>query len=703
MTALFCSLLAAFGRSALSSSVLCLGAKRPCVLNPGAPRSCFLCLLAGSAALFWLPASAETNVSINGLQGKSERQVLDLMGGRLYQVRASPASPSRADDAAFLVRQVLQRDGYADVHVAWKIAGPNEIILTVGPTTRVALGTVSVLGVDGRQAARLARLFGSPAEKDLAAGDSPPLREEDVATGLSYLKQDMQAQGFWVATAAIEKRAAGRAAGTVDFVIRVTPGPLYHIARARVTNPDGPAAGLVSGAAGPFVGRPATTANLNSMRSAVENAFLSRGYPEAKISMTNTLDSPTFIPEFSAELGSRVRLRHLSADGVQRTHPLRIQQRMHDLEDHWYDKAAMNKRLRELLATGAFSSARIETRPVGDNLIDATLHFEEAKAREITLGAGAGSYQGPIARFTYADRNLFGNLLGLSAGFELSGRGVLGETRLADPWLFGSDYAGSARIYALTFAPDGYDSFESGIDGSISRKFGEHYKLDLLAGWSVVNNNGHGLPPASLGETAYGHPRLRLTQTLDWRDNPVLPKSGWHLEVPLELGAAVGNASTGYFKAGLMGGWFHQLDANYQLALGGQCGIIIPTGDGTDFPIDLRYFNGGARSVRSFPERDLGPSAGTGNYPTGGDAYWVTNLELIRQLAGPVKLVGFIDAGALSQKSSGLAAADIELAAGLGLRLDLPIGPVRLEYGFNLTQRPGDPAGAFHFAIGAAF
>ena len=681
MTALFSRLVSIFERNALLSSV---------------------CLLSLSAAVFCLPASAETSVRIEGLNGKSEQQVLDLMGGRLYQVRASPASASRADDAAFLVRQVLQRDGYTDAHVEWRIAGPNEIVLTVGPTARVTLGKVSVLGVDGREATRLARLFRGPAEKDLPAGDSPPLREADVATGLSYLKQDLQAQGFWAADALIQQRQAERSGGALNFTLRVTPGPLYRIARATVASTDTQAAGWVTGTAQPFIGRPATTANLNSLRSAVEQVFLSRGYPDAKISMANSLAAAAFTPEFTVELGTRVRLRHLAADGFKRTNPQRIERRMHDLEDNWYDKAAMNKRLREFLATGAFSSARIETHPLGDNLIDATLHFEEAKAREITLGAGAGSYQGPIARFAYADRNLFGELLGFSTGLEVSGRGVLGETRITDPWLFGSDYAGTARVYALSYSPDGYNSLESGIEGGINRKFGEHYKLDLLAGWSMVNNSAHGLPPAALGETVYGHPRLRLTQTLDYRDNPVLPKSGWHIELPVEFGAALGGTATTYFKTGLLGGWYHQLNPDYQLALGGQCGLIVPTDSGTDFPIDLRYFNGGARSVRSFAERQLGPTAG-GHYPTGGDAYWASNLELIRQLAGPVKLVGFFDAGALSQRFSDIGAADVELAAGLGLRLDLPIGPVRLEYGFNLTQRPGDPAGAFHFAIGAAF
>jgi outer membrane protein insertion porin family len=676
--ALIGRLLSIFERNVLLSSVLCLVST---VVGVG----------------------AETSVRIQGLQGKTESQILSLMGDRLYQVRASPASPSRADDAAFLVCQVLRNDGYADAQVDWKIASSNEIVLTVRPTTRVAMGKVGVVGVDGREATRMARLFRGPAEKGRLQGDAPPLREGDVATGLSYLKQDLQAQGFWAAEAVVEKRDVQRGGGTVNLLIRVTPGPLYQIGRARVATTGGPAAELVSAAAAAFIGRPATTANLNAMRSAVEDAFLSRGYPEAKLSMVYALAAAAFIPEFSAELGTRVRLRHLTADGLKRTNPQRIQRRMHDLVDNWYDKAAMNKRLRELLATGAFSSARVETRPVGENLIDATLHFTEAKAREITLAAGAGSYQGPIGRFTFRDRNLFGELLGFSAGCELSARGVLGETRITDPWLFGTDYAATARVYALLAAPDGYDAFENGIDGSISRKFGDHYTAEVLAGWSMVNISADGLPRSALGETVYAHPRLRLTQTLDYRDNPVLPTSGWHLQLPLQLGAALGDQAAPYFKAGLSGGWYHQLSANYQVAIGGQTGLLIPTGNGTEFPIDLRYFNGGARSVRSFPERELGTTAGSGNYPTGGEAYWATNLEIIRALGGPVKLVGFFDAGSLAQAYQDLGTADIELAAGLGIRLDLPIGPVRLEYGFNLTQDPGEPAGTFHFAIGTAF
>jgi outer membrane translocation and assembly module TamA len=129
---------------------------------------------------------------------------------------------------------------------------------------------------------------------------------------------------------------------------------------------------------------------------------------------------------------------------------------------------------------------------------------------------------------------------------------------------------------------------------------------------------------------------------------------------------------------------------------------MIPSGDSQDLPIDLRYFNGGARSVRSFAERELGPEGIEGD-PLGGEAYWVTNLQLMRDIAGPLQLIGFFDAGSLSRNHDELGAADLEMAIGLGLRLELPIGPVRLEYGHSLTRDSGEPAGALHFAIGSTF
>jgi outer membrane translocation and assembly module TamA len=46
---------------------------------------------------------------------------------------------------------------------------------------------------------------------------------------------------------------------------------------------------------------------------------------------------------------------------------------------------------------------------------------------------------------------------------------------------------------------------------------------------------------------------------------------------------------------------------------------------------------------------------------------------------------------------------EILYAAGLGIRYQTLIVPVRLEYGRNINPRPGDPSGTLHFSIGYPF
>ena len=646
-------------------------------------------------------AAGETRVRIDGLQRKSEGQVLQLLGERLVHVRNKPATPPRADDAAFLVRQSLRNDGYTQAEVNWRIASPEEIVLTVREGPRLELGSVEIQGApDADAARRMSRLFASRADRNRPFGFSdPPFREEDVDAGLALLRQDLQAAGHWGAEVELGERRDGEQ--VVDLVVNVNAGPVFTIGTPVNRSADGRGLARARMTAEPFVGTAATTSQLNALRLAMETAFTSRGYPNARIRMGRKLEGGRFIPEFDIDLGERVRLAEVRVDGLERTRDSRVLRRFRSLEGEWYDEAAMNRRVSALLGSGAFSSVRIETEEIGPRTIRNTLHLEEARAREVSLAGGFGSYEGYILRASYADRNLFGRLLGLSTGVEVSNLGILGETRVTDPWLFARDLSGTLRHYALSFSREGYDSLETGLEGILGWRVGRHYSAELSLASSVVSIRGAGLPRSELGETQYLNPRVRFTQTYDRRDSAVMPEHGWFLTAPLEIGSAIGDNHTGYLRAGVTGAWYHRLDRNWQLALGGSANVIVPTGDNSELPIDLRLFSGGARSIRSFPERELGPSVA--GFPTGGESSWTAHVELTRKLAGALKATTFVDAGALGRDHTDFMSADIEVAVGLGLRLDLPIGPVRLEYGHNLTRDAGEPSGTFHFAIGVAF
>ncbi|MBC7981211.1 MAG: BamA/TamA family outer membrane protein [Armatimonadetes bacterium] len=651
------------------------------------------CLLAGGVVY------AETMIKIHGLESKSRNQVMQLMGDRLVYVREKPASASRANDAAFLVEQILENNGYSDVEVRSRVLGPDQILLTIKEGRRLSLGEVKIEG-DGDHE-RLAKLYALPAEKSspLGAG-SAPFREEDVGTGLKYLKQELQAEGYWNAEVNLRSQDISES-GAVNVVIIVDQGARFKIGRATVKSDDGRGLKRVATTAAPFIGQWATTEQVNSLRAAVTEAFISRGYPDAKMVIGRRLVGATYFPEVDINLGVRVKLLDVDTVGLVRTDPNRVKEIMKPLEGDWYDQAAMNEKVKDFLATGAFSSVRIETKLVANKRINATLHMEEARAKEVSLGIGAGSFNGPLLRAGYIDRNFMGDLKGFSAGLEVSGRGLLGEVKLTDPWWLGSEVLSTLRLYSLIRGFDGYQTTETGLESKWVWDVTEHYKMDFMLGYSYVDVEADGLPGGLLGETSYGHARMAFTQSWDYRDSPILPKSGWHVSVPIQFGAALGDETSTYTKFEIDGGWYHPLGKTYQLGIGGFAKWVVPSGDIQDLPVDLRVFNGGARSVRSYPERELGPTSG--GDPYGGEFSWAVNTELSRSVTNSVAAVAFVDAGAVTGSYTGSREGGLELAAGLGVRFDLPIGPVRLEYGHNLTKDGSEPVGTWHFAIGATF
>ncbi|BCX50124.1 outermembrane surface antigen protein [Haloferula helveola] len=646
------------------------------------------------------PVLGETAVRIVGNQSLSEQEILTNLGGRLDHITLREATRPRAADAAFLVEQAYQLAGFNDVTVYWKVVDKNTIRLRIDEGKRDVIGEVTINNVPNPKLNEtLVELFQLNPKKRATGLNEFPIRDEDVPAGIQLMEAQMQSIGFYDAEVILASRQPNPETGKIDFTFDVKAGRISKIAPPVFRGETTP--GLAE-AVSQYVGEPATTPNLNSVRARVSEQYQAAGFLRAKIRMGIEREGLQLTPVFDVTRGQRFKLRNIELAGLGKTDPDRVLTRLDDLQGEYLDGNVAEKRIRQLIATGAFSNVRTEIEPVAGETVDVTLRLTEAEARGISGTAGFDSFEGFLLGAAYYDRNFLGKVRNFSAGFEITQRSLLGEISLADPWLAGSDVAGKARLYALSKDYEGYNALRSGIEASAIWPVTEHYTVDASLGWAIVSTDADGLPIAQLGEQDYQNPYLRITQTLDYRDNPVLPKEGWHLELPVELGAAIGDNSSAYFKAGIEGSYYRPIGESGQLAVGARAGFLIPSGGSGRLPIDLRYFNGGARSVRSFPDRELGPWSTTG-YPVGGQSYWVTNIEYIHTIAGPLKAAAFFDAGGLSPDWEDFGTGDPEMAVGLGLRLDLPIGPVRLEYGHNLTQDGRDPSGSWHFAIGTAF
>jgi outer membrane protein insertion porin family len=127
------------------------------------------------------------------------------------------------------------------------------------------------------------------------------------------------------------------------------------------------------------------------------------------------------------------------------------------------------------------------------------------------------------------------------------------------------------------------------------------------------------------------------------------------------------------------------LPAGVGMVLALRVGLAWPYGRDTSIPISERYFSGGASSLRGFKTDTAGPVDPTTGEPTGGNALIVGNFELHFPLLKPLSLAWFYDTGNVFARVNSIRLSAFSHTTGLGLRVKTPLGPLRLDYGYNLN------------------
>nr|MDQ3624709.1 BamA/TamA family outer membrane protein [Verrucomicrobiota bacterium] len=236
-----------------------------------------------------------------------------------------------------------------------------------------------------------------------------------------------------------------------------------------------------------------------------------------------------------------------------------------------------------------------------------------------------------------------------------------------------------------------------GLRFDVSRDVVARLALGTFIELKTVTVTPEGIDETEIGPLDYLLTSVGLTQVWDRRDHPVNPTRGMILTASEDLSTIDGEQA--FSRLTMRFSSYHPVGKNCLLALGARAGLILPVIE--QIPIDVRFFSGGATTVRSFAERELGPKDKSG-FPLGGEFFTVWNAEFLFPLVNALQGAVFVDAGNLTREG-GDPLADMRYAVGLGLRYKLPIGPLRVDYGFNPNRRPDEKIGAFHFSFGFAF
>jgi outer membrane protein assembly complex protein YaeT len=191
--------------------------------------------------------------------------------------------------------------------------------------------------------------------------------------------------------------------------------------------------------------------------------------------------------------------------------------------------------------------------------------------------------------------------------------------------------------------------------------------------------------------------------------NEVNARTGYIASIHLEQAGKELQGDFNYWETTIEGRYYIALGRQTVIALRARGGSIDPWGDlESNVPFFKRYFLGGATSLRGWGRYEVAPQSGSG-LPIGGHTQLESSAEFRIPVWGNLSGVAFVDAG--NVWTGAWQFGGLKYDAGPGLRYNTPIGPIRVDLGFQLNPYPsllvnGKPETRHfrvHFSIGQAF
>lgn len=650
-------------------------------------------------------------VRINGLTSITEQKARGWIDAQLELVTKNGVSMARADDLAFFLESAMLDRGYDDAIVDWRLVGGHiELSVDEGGTWDIAEIRISGNQALSSEAIEELLLTATRDRLRLKVDATVPYVSSDVAKGKARVLELYLLLGY--INAAIEIGETKKPGGT-QLAIVVKEGAKHLI--GEITMPESLDLEMTKrfeAIKAAETGKPLSPSSLSRLQTQIREVAVNLGYYHAEVEIlqqSNTqLDSGEKMVDLlvRSDWGDVVKIDRFEIEGNKKVATKFFDKQLADIVGKPYSPQETNQTIEALLRTGAFETIRTELVEAEDGTTTLKVYIEESKSRSLGVYGGFATYEGPLAGIEYQDRNLFGSARKIDANIEFSRRGLRGEIQYTDPWFLWSNYELRASLFAFNREEEGYQRFSTGGRYGLTRRFGlrgrDSFSLFGDAVYTEIVESD--IPTKQLGDNNYFTHFIGLGLGIDRRDRKINTSRGWVFNTSIGIASDLIGSEIDYTKA-TMGFAFYQPVGIGTFRFRTRVGAIQPADGQGDLPIDLRFFNGGRNSVRSFAERELGGFDLDSGFPLGGEFYSVLNAEYVIpiQSVNGLSVIPFFDAGNLLADASDPGFYDMRYAYGVGLQYMTMIGPLRIDYGINPDPRRGEDSGALHIGFGSEF
>jgi len=406
--------------------------------------------------------------------------------------------------------------------------------------------------------------------------------------------------------------------------------------------------------------------------------------------------------------GSLVYFNRVEIQGNTRTRDNVIRRDLEVKEGGVFDSKAVRSSTQKLQRLGFFEEVTVTPQPtMNEDQMNVMVHVKEKSTGQFSVGAGYSSSESLLFMGKISESNLMGTGNNLSLSANLSGLTTRFNLSYTNPRFLDSHV--SAGIDLFNWQREYTDYTKDSTGGAL--RFGQPFfeKWYVYYGYSIDNTTLSNVAEFA-SQVIKDSENIKLTSALnarlvrDSRNRRFIPNSGSKNSMSIRHAGGVLGGDAEFTKVEATSSWYFPMFWKSIFHVKGSIGEAFADND-KKLPVYERYYLGGMNSIRGFPSAEISPVDPVTGERIGGDKMWYANFAVQFPLLEEAGLHGeiFTDLGNVYASGDSWDFGNYKHTAGIGFLWMSPMGPIRLAWGYNLDQQPGEDSSNWDFTMGGSF
>jgi len=445
---------------------------------------------------------------------------------------------------------------------------------------------------------------------------------------------------------------------------------------------------------------------LKSDVNALSELYYNNGYALVSV-------NPEVVPEETSRLvrvlykineGEKFRVGRIEIIGNIKTEDKVIRREMRLDEGDVFSGSALKRSYERLNNLQYFEPVELTPKPrIEDKVVDIDIKVKEKPTGFLSVGGGYSSIDKLIGMVDITQGNFLGKGYYLKARGELGGVSSFYELSFRNPYFMDKPISFGVSVYRIKREYADFSRRSTGFEVSFGKSFWEYWGASIA--YNLERTNIYDISPTASSvikeqEGSNLTSSVSLSIARDTRDNYIDPLRGSKNALYTTLAGLGG--TTAFYKILFDSGWYFPVFDVTTIHLRGRVGMTTGL-FGKRLPLYERYYVGGIHTIRGVSYGEAGPKDINGE-AIGGEREVIFNAEYIFPIVSEYKFKGlvFFDAGRAYDRGDGWGK-NLKLTSGIGMRWISPMGPIRVEWGYNLNRKEGESTSKLEFTFGSFF